>query len=48
MDGLKDERYYQRPQMPIPYYNGYNESTVAHVYTHYNEAICYTPSTKST
>jgi len=34
---------------PIPYYyNGYNDSTVANVYTHYNAATCYTPSTKST
>lgn len=33
----------------IPYYyNGYNDSTVDNVYTHYNEAACYTPSTKST
>ena len=33
----------------IPYYyNGYNDSTVANVYTHYNETTCYTLSTKST
>ena len=35
--------------LPIPYYyNYYIESTVANVYTHYNEATFYTPSTKST
>ena len=35
--------------MTIPYYySSYNESTVANVYTHYNDATCYTPSTQST
>lgn len=35
--------------MAIPYYYmGYSGLTVTNVYTHYNEATCYTPSTKST
>lgn len=49
-NGLKDRRCYQLTIMlPIPYYyNGYNESTVANVCTHYNDTTCYTPFTKTT
>ncbi len=50
MDVPKEASHYERASIDdyTFYYNGYIESTVANVYTHYNEAACYTPSTKST
>lgn len=50
MDVPKEASHYERASIDdyTFYYNGYIESTVANVYTHYNEATFYTPSTKST
>jgi len=50
MDVPKEASHYERASIDdyTFYYNGYIESTVANVYTYYNEATRYALFTKST